>query len=312
MTHTSFAWGAARAGDTAGHDVAGRALPRRSYGAAMAPGAMVTTARDMMQFVAAFARGDVPTLLGWPDGLWNLIVAPDHPGYGMAVVVGRTNGHLLVGHSGTTMGYNAGFTAMPLEGSGWFVLENGNGGPFLKAELDRAWTEWQTGGTDPRYRLMQLLRTVIAFAGALVAGVGILLLVFFVVSFVRGHLTAVTHDHVGVIGLARRMLVGAVAGGVVVGWVVFFHTDAFYPAFTTAWLPYPFRYVTLGVVFVALRVALACVFVRRSPRVNPGSHPPMVTGPKKPGRSGRRGLGDVPGASGAVAGGGARVSQCRS
>ena len=92
----------------------------------------------------------------------------------MAIVVGRANGHLLVGHSGTTMGYNAGFTAMPLERAGWFVLENGNGGPYLKAEIDRAFVGWKTGAVEPRYRVMQLIRAVVAFLGALLAGVGIL------------------------------------------------------------------------------------------------------------------------------------------
>ena len=264
MTDTSFSWGTPRPGDTVGHDVSGRALQRRSYGAAMAPGAMVTTPRDMMRFVAAFARGTLPTFLGWPDGLWNLIVAPDHPGYGMAVVVGRTNGHLLVGHAGTTMGYNAGFTTMPLEGNGWFVLENGNGGPYLKAELDRAWTEWTTGGADPRYRLMQILRAVVAFTGTLLAGVGILLLGVFVARFLRGRFSPIALERVGVVALVVRTAIIVVAVAVVVGWLVFFHTDAFYPAFTTAWLPYSFRYVTLGVVLIALRIALACAFVRQT------------------------------------------------
>ena len=60
-----------------------------------------------------------------------------------------------------------------------------------------------------------------------------------------------------------RLLIVAVLAALVLAWLVFFHTDAFYPAFTTAWLPYPFRYVTLGVGLLALRVALACISVRR-------------------------------------------------
>jgi CubicO group peptidase (beta-lactamase class C family) len=262
MTDTSFSWGEPRADDTAGHDVAGRFLPRRNYGAAMAPGAMVTTARDMMRFVAAFADGKIPARLGWPDAMWTSIVAPDHPGYGMAVVVGRTNGHLVVGHSGTTMGYNAGFTTMPLERNGWFVLENGNGGPFLKAELDRAFTEWKAGAIDPRYRAMQWVRAAVAFAGALLAGAGIVLLVFFALTYTHGHLAVVTRDRIGVMGFAVRLVVATASVAAVAGWLAFFHTDAFYPAFTTAWLPYPFRYVTLGIVLLALRTALACVFAR--------------------------------------------------
>ena len=257
MSDSTFSWGGARDGDTAGHDVGGRPLARRSYGAAMAPGAMVTTGNDMMRFVAAFAGSKLPALLGLSDGTSDQFIDPGHPGYGMALVVGRVNGHLLVGHSGTTMGYNAGFTAMPLEGAGWFVLENGNGGPYLKAEIDRAFVGW-TGTIEPRYRVMQVIRAVVAFFGALVAGVGILQLAFFASSYSTGRRVPTSGFRPGTLGVTVRVLIVAVLAALVLAWLVFFHTDAFYPAFTTAWLPYPFRYVTLGVALMALRVALAC------------------------------------------------------
>jgi CubicO group peptidase (beta-lactamase class C family) len=99
MVDSSFSWGRARDGDTAGHDVGGHRLARRRYGAAMAPGAMVTTGNDMLRFLVALAESTLPALLGWSNGAWDEFVAPDHAGYGMALVVGRPNGHLLVGHS---------------------------------------------------------------------------------------------------------------------------------------------------------------------------------------------------------------------
>ena len=57
--------GSARAtADTAGHDVGGRPLARRSYGAAMAPGAMVTTGDDMMRFVGGVCRVEAARAAG--------------------------------------------------------------------------------------------------------------------------------------------------------------------------------------------------------------------------------------------------------
>jgi hypothetical protein len=88
---------------------------------------------------------------GWFD--WSN-AASSYSGYNMAIVVSNANGHVLVGHSRTTMGCNAGFTALPWERAGWFVLERGNGGPYLKAEIDRAFVRWKTGAVEPRYRLM--------------------------------------------------------------------------------------------------------------------------------------------------------------
>ena len=50
----------------------------------------------------------------------------------------------------------------------------------------------------------------------------------------------------------------------VAAWLAFFHANAFYPAYTTAWLPFPFRGVTFGVVLFAVRGALD-----RSQRTSP-------------------------------------------
>ena len=263
MADSSFSWGLTRDGDTVGHDVAGRPLARRSYGAAMAPGGMVTTANDMMQFLEAMAESTLPVRLGWRDGTWAQFVDSDHLGYGMALVVGRASDRLLVGHSGTTMGYNAGFTALPLEQGGWFVLENGNGGPYLKAEIDRAFVGWKTGTIEPRYRLMQLLRVVVAFLGALLACMGFLLLAVFAWSHRTRGWTLISSRRPSLLGSVLRVLTIAALIAFVAAWFVFFHTDAFYPAYTTAWLPYPFRFVTLGVALLALRVALACAYVPR-------------------------------------------------
>lgn len=262
MTDTGFSWGTVRDGDTAGHDVAGDAMTLYRYGAAMAPGAMVTTGDDMLRFVSAFSTSRLGALLGWPDELWERFTAADQGGYGMALTTGKANGHVLLGHAGTTMGYDAGFTAMPSEGVGWFVLTNGNGGPFLKAELDRLFMEWRTGAAEPRYRVMQWLRAAVAGVGALLTGWGALSVGVFAVSASRRRAWLGAANP----GRPRRAVGFALAGLLVLfvaSWVVFFHTNAFYPAFTTAWLPYAFRFVSLGVALLALRAALACLFVRK-------------------------------------------------
>jgi Beta-lactamase len=279
MGSSSFSWGAARAGDTSGHDVAGRPLRRRSYGAAMAPGAMVTTGDDMIRFVAALAESRLARQLGWSEGTWDEFVAPDHPGYGMALVIGKANGHLLVGHSGTTMGYNAGFTALPLEGAGWFVLENGNGGPYLKAEIDRTLLEWKTGIGDPRYRVMQLIRAVVTFLGVLIPGLGMLALGVFGHAYASGRIVPLRRGRVAWARLGIRLAIVLALVAFVAAWLAFFHTDAFYPAYTTAWLPFPFRGVTLGFVLFAVRGALGSLSTRITPggeSVAPASAEPRV------------------------------------
>jgi CubicO group peptidase (beta-lactamase class C family) len=263
MNDTSFSWGPARETDAVGHDVAGAPLARRSYGAAMAPGAMVTTGADMLRFTSAFASSRLPALLAWPQPSWEELVAPAHDGYGMALVVGKANGHVLVGHSGTTMGYNAAFTTMPAEGVGWFILENGNAGPYLKADIDRLFMEWRTGSIDARYRLMQGVRAVAAFFGTALTGLGIVLLAFFFAAFAADGRAWVLTSRVGRLGSALRLSAAVSLVALVAFWIVFFHTDAFYPAFTTAWAPFAFRYVTLGVTLLSLRVELSCAFVRQ-------------------------------------------------
>ena len=259
MRDSSFSWGAGRDGDATGHDVAGRPLRVHSYGAAMAPGAMVTTADDMLRFTSAFAGSRLGALLGWPDGVWEKYTARDQGHYGMGITRSDANGRLLFGHAGTTMGYNARFTASPAEGFGWFLLENGNGGVFLNADLDRLLLAWKTGFVDPRHRIMKVLRAVVAFLAVMLPGLGALLLASFAASFVSRRRRWAVASPVGPAAKVLRLTLAALVSAVIVLWVLVFHTEMFYPTVTTAWMPYAFRYVTLGVALIALRAALSCV-----------------------------------------------------
>jgi CubicO group peptidase (beta-lactamase class C family) len=263
MRDSSFSWGSQGESDAAGHDVAGRPLPLHAYGAAMGPGGMVTTADDMLRFVSAFAHARAGVLLGWPAALWDEYLSAGQGRYGMGLTLTDANGHVLVGHGGTTMGYNASFTAAPAEGFGWFVLENGNGGVFLKARLDPVFLQWKTGWTDPRYRVLQALQAAVAFLGALLPGFGVLLLASFALTAGPARRLLVLKGRLGVARKAVRIVLAVLVFAFVAFWVLFFHTQAFYPAFTTAWMPFAFRFVTLGVALIGLRVILSCVFLGR-------------------------------------------------
>lgn len=265
MRDSSFSWGAARDVDTVGHDVAGRPVRPHRYGAAMAPGAMVTTAEDMLRFTSAFAHSRLGALLGWPGGTWEQYVARGQGHYGMGLTATDANGHVLVGHAGTTMGYNAGFSVSPAEGFGWFVLENGNGGVFLNADLNRLLLAWKTGSADPRHRVMKMLRAAVAFLAVVLPALGALLLAAFAASASSGRRRWLGTSDRGRAAKAMRVVAAALLGGFVVLWVVLFHTEAFYPAVTTAWMPVAFRFVSAGVALLALRAALSCVFVRERP-----------------------------------------------
>jgi CubicO group peptidase (beta-lactamase class C family) len=262
MRDSSFSWGSERNSDTAGHDVAGRPLPPYTYGAAMAPGAMVTTAADMLRFVSAFAHRRIPAALGWPDGAWDRYVSPTQGRYGMGLTITEANGHLLVGHAGTTMGYDAGFTALPLEGAGWFVLENGNGGVFLKPELDRLFLQWKAQASDPRHAIVRWLRATVSFLAIMLPALGAFLLASLGIAVRSRRRTLAAARQRSLLRKTLRLAIGVALGTLLVLWVVFFHTDAFYPAFTTAWMPYAFRFVSLGAALLVLRGTLGCVFVR--------------------------------------------------
>ena len=262
MRDSSFSWGAARDGDSAGHDVAGQPLPAHPYGAAMAPGAMVTTADDLLRFTAAFARGQVGARLGWPEGLWRQYVAADQGHYGLGLTLTEANGHLLLGHSGTTMGYNAGFNASPAEGFGWFVLENGNGGGFLNSELNRLALQWKTGAVDPRHRAMKVFCAAVAFLGTTLPALGVLLLASFGLRLAFGQRRWLWTSGGAPLAKGLRGVLAVLLAGAGALWLAVFHTEAFYPALTTAWMPYTFRFATLGVLLIALRGILACLFVR--------------------------------------------------
>lgn len=262
MRDSSFSWGAARDGDSAGHDVAGQPLPAHPYGAAMAPGAMVTTADDLLRFTSAFARGQAGTRLGWPEGLWRQYVAGGQGHYGLGLTLTEANGHRLLGHSGTTMGYNAGFNASPAEGFGWFVLENGNGGGFLNSELNRLVLRWKTGAVDPRHRALKVLRAVVVFLGTALPALGVLLLASFGLRLASGQRRWLWASGGGRFVKALRGVLAVLLSGAGVVWLAVFHTEAFYPALTTAWMPFAFRFATLGVLLIALRGILACLFVR--------------------------------------------------
>jgi len=262
MRDTSFSWGPGRGTDTTGHDVAGRRLPTYEYGAAMAPGSMVTTADDMLRFVSAFANARVARVLQWPEPLWNDYIAPAQGRYGMGLTIADANGHLVLGHAGTTMGYDAGFTALPGEGTGWFVLANGNGGVFLKPELDRLFLEWKTQSNDPRHRVVKVLRAIVLFLAIVLPAVGGFLLVSLGFAWAAGRRSFAAARGARALAKALRTLRAVLVSAVLVFWLVFFHTDAFYPAFTTAWMPYAFRYVTLGVAIFVLRGVLSSIAPR--------------------------------------------------
>jgi hypothetical protein len=230
----------------------------------MAPGSMVTTADDMLRFVSAFANARVARALGWPEPLWNDYIAPAQGRYGMGLTIAETNGHIVLGHAGTTMGYDAGFTALSGEGAGWFVLANGNGGVFLKPELDRLFLEWKTQSNDPRHRVVKILRAIVLFLAIVFPAAGGFLLVSLGFAWAAGRRSFAAARGARGLAKALRTLRAVLVSAVLVFWLVFFHTDAFYPAFTTAWMPYAFRYVTLGVAILGLRGVLSSI----APRVS--------------------------------------------
>lgn len=259
MHDSAFSWGAARGADAAGHDVAGRPLRAHPYGAAMAPGAMVTTADDMLRFTSAFARARVGGLLGWPEGMWERYTAAGQGHYGLGLSFAGANDRLFLGHSGTTMGYNAGFSARPAESFGWFVLENGNGGAFLNSELNRTYLAWKAEAPDPRHRAVKMLRAVVAFLAVVLPAIGAILLASWAASFGAGRRRWLGASRRGRVGRILRFALAPLLAAGAILWVVAFHTEAFYPALTTAWMPFAFRSVTLGVVLIVLRAVLSCV-----------------------------------------------------
>jgi hypothetical protein len=226
----------------------------------MAPGGMVTTGNDMLGFLTSFADPHVGTLLGWQKGMWKKYLVPVNGFSGMGIMITESNGHMLIGHGGTTMGYNAGFTVSPSEGFGWFVLANGNGGVFLESDLDPLFQEWKTGYRDPQYGILKVERCVTAFLAVVVPGFGIFFLAVFAASLASRKRRWIGKTSIPpVLKILRLSLVPIFASAFVL-WTAFFHTDLFYPAYTTAWLPFSFQCVTLGVATVALRLALGCAF----------------------------------------------------
>ena len=261
MLDSSFSWGSMRDADTRGHDTAGRKLPMYPYGAAMAAGGMVTTGNDMIEFLDAFCDQRIGSLLGWPNGMWERYLEPVMGFSGMGTMVSKSNGHTLIGHGGTTMGYNAGYTVLPEERFGWFVLANGNGGVFLESDLDPIIQEWKTGYRDPRYRVLKLERCVVAFLAVVIPGFSVLFFASFLAKLVSGR------RWVGAAAVCRVKIIPRLAPVPVLAaalalWFVFFHTNRFYPAFFTAWLPAPFCWVTLGIGLLVLRMILSCAFPR--------------------------------------------------
>jgi len=223
---------------------------------------MVTTGEDMLRFVSAFGSSRIGAVLGWPEGTWEDYIDPGQGRYGMGITIRNANGHVLIGHAGTTMGYDAGFTAVPAEGVGWFVLENGNGGVFLKPELDRLFLQWKAESVDPRHRVLRWLRGLVAFLAIMLPALAALLLASLAVSFISGQRSWAAARRLAPAAKALRVAVAVLLSTGLLLWVVFFHTEAFYPAFTTAWMPFAFRYVTLGVALFVLRGVLSCVLVK--------------------------------------------------
>jgi CubicO group peptidase (beta-lactamase class C family) len=261
MRDSSFSWGSMRDADTRGHDAAGRVIPYYPYGAAMAAGGMVTTGNDMLEFLEAFRDSRIAILLGWPGGMWERYLEPVIGVSGMGIMVSKLNGHTLIGHGGTTMGYNAGYTVLQEESFGWFVLANGNGGVFLESDLDPVIQEWKTGYRDPQYCVIKLERCVVAFLAVMIPGFGVFFFALFLAGLVSGRRWA------GTAGISRAKIIlryapVPVLAAVLALWSVFFHTNRFYPAFFTAWLPAPFSWVTLGIGLFILRMILSCAFPR--------------------------------------------------
>lgn len=231
------------------------------YGAAMAAGGMITTGNDMGEFLYAFRDSRLGSLLGWPNGMWERYLEPVMGFSGMGIMVSKLNGHTLIGHGGTTMGYNAGFTVLPEERFGWFVLANGNGGVFLESDLDPIIQEWKTGYRDPQYRVLKLERCVVAFLAVMIPGFGGLFIASFLAGLVSGR-RWIGAAAVSRINIILRLAPVPVLGAALALWCVFFHTNRFYPAFFTAWLPAPFSWVTLGIALLVLRSILSCAFPR--------------------------------------------------
>ncbi len=257
-----------RDSDTRGHDAAGRVIPYYPYGAAMAAGGMITTGNEMLVFLEAFLDSRIAIRLGWPGGMWSRYLEPVMKFSGMGIMVSMLNGPTLIGHGGTSMGYNAGFTVIPEERFGWFVLANGNGGVFLESDLDPIIQEWKTGYRDTNYHVIKQERFVVVFLAVMIPCFS----VFFFLSSLAGLASGKCH-WVGAAAISRiriilRLLPVPVLAAVLALWVVFFHTNRFYPAFTTAWLPVQFRCVTLGIALLVERMILSYAF----PKSTAGRH----------------------------------------
>ncbi len=256
MGDSSFAWNDARPGDAAAHDAYGLPLRLPRYGKAMAPGGMVTTGDDLSRFIAAFARGRLPLLLGWPEGTWMEFLTPVSGPSGLGFMITRSQGRTLLGHGGTTMGFNAGFTVCPELGAGWFAVQNGNGGVFIESDIDPLLQEWLPGARDPFYRALKMERFASSWLGIFLTGLGAALLASFAVRAARERRKEPGRRHP-----ARRMILRAALAGIALAayalWILFFHTRLFYPAFTTPWLPASFALVTIGAGCIILRICAA-------------------------------------------------------
>jgi CubicO group peptidase (beta-lactamase class C family) len=103
-----------------------------------ASGSIVSTAADMARYARLLLRGGLPGVLAEPDFARMADGLPDDEGipYGLALAIEERDGHTLVGHGGSMVGFRAQLSCDPEAGVGAVALVNGPRG--ARAVVDHA------------------------------------------------------------------------------------------------------------------------------------------------------------------------------